>query len=73
MDVWQGSEYASELASKVKDVSVLAWISKVADNLLLGNYKKKEPNELQNSWTHPCPQSNFKIRWGRGWVERKCC
>ena len=23
LDVWQGSEYASELASKVKDVSVL--------------------------------------------------
>ena len=46
MDVWQGSEYASELASKVISI----WISKVTDNLL-GKTKKKEPIELQNSVT----------------------
>ena len=46
LDVWQGSEYASELAFKVTDVSVS--ISKVTGNLL-GKTKKNEPNELQNS------------------------
>ena len=53
MDVWQSSEYASELASKVTDVESI-WISKVADNLLLGKIKEKKPNELQNSWTKSC-------------------
>ena len=46
LDVWQGSEYASELAFKVTDVSVS--ISKVTGNLL-GKTKKNEPNEPQNS------------------------
>ena len=45
MDVWQGSEYASEVASN--DV----WISKVTDNHLLGKTKEQEPNEIENSWT----------------------
>ena len=45
LDVWQGSEYASELASKGKDVLFLT------DNLLLGKTKRKEPNKLQDSWT----------------------
>ena len=51
LDVWQVSEYASELASKVKDVSIIIWISRVTNNLLLGKFKKKEPNKLQNIWT----------------------
>ena len=45
---WKGSEYASELASKVEDVKSV-WISKVKDNLLLQKTIKKEPNELQNT------------------------
>ena len=47
MDVWQGSECASELASKVTVVSFLKQfeISKVNDNLL-AKTKKKEPAEL---------------------------
>ena len=47
MDAWKGSEYASESAFIFKSI----WISKVTDNLLLGNTKKKESNKLQNSWT----------------------
>ena len=47
MDVWQSSEYASELASKVKYVESI-WISKVTGNLLLGKSKRKS-------------QKNFKI------------
>ena len=43
LDIWQGSEYASELASKVMNVSI--WMSMVTDNLL-GKTKKKEPVEL---------------------------
>ena len=46
LDIWQGSEYASELASKVADVSI--WISKVTDNLLRKT-KEKEPVELQRT------------------------
>ena len=34
LDVWEGSEYASELASRVRDVSKSIWILKVTDNLL---------------------------------------
>ena len=47
LDVWQGSECASELASKVTVVSFLKQfeISKVNDNLL-AKTKKKEPAEL---------------------------
>ena len=37
LDVWQDPGYASELASKVKDVSFLYQF----DNLLLGKTKKK--------------------------------
>ena len=37
-NVWQGSEYASELAFKVKSI----WISKVTENLLLGKAKKEK-------------------------------
>ena len=50
LDVWQGSEHAFELASKVTDVFKSIWTSKVADNLP-GKIKKKEPAELQNSLT----------------------
>ena len=49
LDVWEGSEYASEFASKGCFIFESVLISKVADNLLLGKTKKKEPNELQNS------------------------
>ena len=51
MEVWQGSEYASELASKSVWIFKSVWILKVTDNLLLGKTKKKEPNELQDSST----------------------
>ena len=40
LDIWQGSEYASELASKVTDVSCLNQFE------YLRKTKKKEPAEL---------------------------
>ena len=45
LDVWQGSECASELASKVDFIFKSIWISKVTNNLL-GKTKKKESAEL---------------------------
>ena len=58
LDVWQGSECASELAySKVTDISFLKqfeYLSKVTDNLLAKNQKEGA------SWT-------LKL------VEWKCC
>ena len=46
LDVWEGSEYASELAFKYKlCIFKSIWISRVTDNLL-GKIKKKEQNEL---------------------------
>ena len=48
LNVWQGSEYASELASKLKRCFIFKsiWISRVTDNLL-GKTKKKVSNELK--------------------------
>ena len=51
-DVWQDSEYVSELTSRVKDVSFLNQFKYQRwQNLLLGKNKKKESTELQNNWT----------------------
>ena len=51
LDVLQGSGYAFESVSKVKDVSSLNQFEgqRQQNNLLLGKTKKKEPNELQIS------------------------
>ena len=46
--VWQGSQYTSELASKVKDISFLNQFKyQVTDNLLLGKTKRKSPRNFK--------------------------
>ena len=54
LDVWEGSEYVSKLASSVKNECFIfksISLSKVTANRLLGKTNKKEPTKLQNSWT----------------------
>ena len=50
LDIWQGSEYASKLASKIKDAFLKSTsVKKATDNFLLEKSKMNRPNELQNS------------------------